>query len=84
MLLDTGTANGLPIAVTCTYDPYPDTDFISVLRAWDLEGGHTLGGPVAAHEGGALGNQITELDGRTVAVTVGRGNASVRVWALGR
>jgi WD40 repeat protein len=84
VLMDTGTVNGLPIAVTCTYDPYPAPDFTSVLRAWDLEGGHALGGPVAAHEGGALGIQLTELDGRTVAVTVGRSDASVRVWALDR
>ncbi|MFE3143956.1 hypothetical protein [Streptomyces scopuliridis] len=84
VLVDTGTANGVPIAVACIYDPYPAPDFTSVLRAWDLEGGHALGGPVAAHEGGALGIQLTELDGRTVAVTVGRGDASVRVWALDR
>ncbi|WBB58342.1 hypothetical protein O7599_22190 [Streptomyces sp. WMMC500] len=82
MLVDTGTANGVPIAVTCTYDPYPAEDFTSVLRAWDLEGGHARGGPVAAHEGGALGVQLTELEGRTVAVTVGRGDGFVRVWAL--
>ncbi|WP_405676000.1 hypothetical protein OG292_13415 [Streptomyces sp. NBC_01511] len=84
VLVDTGTANGAPIAVTCTYDPYPDADFTSVLRAWDLEAGHAVGGPVAAHEGGALGVQLTELDGRTVAVTVGCEDASVRVWALDR
>lgn len=84
MLVDTGTANGSPIAVTCTYDPYPAPDFTSLLRAWDLEGGHALGGPVDAHEGGALGIQLTELDGRTVAVTVGRDDASVKVWALDR
>ncbi|MER7376602.1 hypothetical protein [Streptomyces lanatus] len=75
---------GEPIAVTCTYAPYPDRDFTSVLRAWDLEGGHALGGPVDTHEGGALGVQLAELEGRTVAVTVGCGDAAVRVWAVGR
>lgn len=85
MLVDTGTVNDAPIAVTMEYreDYLPlDPHFTSVLRAWDLEGGHALGEPVTAHEGEALGIQLIELDGRTVAVTVGRGDASVRVWAL--
>ncbi|MGY0064262.1 hypothetical protein ACWY4P_48865 [Streptomyces sp. LZ34] len=77
-------AHGLPIAVTGTDDPYPAPGFTSTLRAWDLERGHALGTPVTAHEGGMIGVQLTELDGRPVAVTVGRGDASVRVWALDR
>ncbi|MFG3705467.1 hypothetical protein ACGF7U_12145 [Micromonospora sp. NPDC047670] len=83
IMVAVGAADGPPIAVTCTYADYPDPGFTSTMRAWDLERGHALGGPVAAHEGGgALGVQFTELDGRSVAITVGRNDASVRVWAL--
>ncbi len=83
IMVAVSAADGSPIAVTCTYDPYPAPLFTSTMRAWDLEQGHALGSPVAAHEGGgALGVQFTELDGRSVAITVGRNDASVRVWAL--
>ncbi|NBE52895.1 hypothetical protein [Streptomyces boluensis] len=83
IMVAVGAGDGPPIAVTCT-DPYPGPGSTSTLRAWDLEQDQALGSPVAAHEGGALGVQFTELDGRPVAVTVGRGDASVRVWAVDR
>lgn len=82
IMMAVGTADGLQIAVTGTDDPYPDPDFTSTIRAWDLERGQTLGRPVAAHERGMIGVQLTELDGRSVAVSVGRSDATVRVWAL--
>lgn len=84
IMVAVGAAAGPPIAVTCTDDPYSLQGFTSTMRAWDLERGHALSRPVAAHEGGVVGVQLTELDGRPVAVTVGRVDASVRVWALTR
>ncbi|WP_405799707.1 hypothetical protein [Streptomyces sp. NBC_01506] len=83
-MVSVGAVDGLPIAVTGTDDPYPAPDFTSLIRAWDLERGRALGRPVTAHVGGMIGVRLTELDGRPLAVTVGRRDASVRVWALDR
>ncbi|WP_157862255.1 WD40 repeat domain-containing protein [Wenjunlia vitaminophila] len=78
--LAVAAVDGRPVLLSGGYD--------CVLRMWDLRTDEPIGEPAVGHQRGEEwelgigGVAVTEIDGRTVAVT-GAGDGTVRLWALG-